>query len=342
MINPKISIIVPVYNAENYLDECIHSILRQTYSNIELVLVNDGSHDNSHDICERYSQKENVKYLLKENGGASSARNAGLDKASGEYIMFVDADDFIDQNMVESLYVALNTHKAQVSCCGFKKYFDKDHIVNYAVIETKGLNEEETHNIIFNELIGGRGCGSPVCKLYDFSIIRKNHIRFNENISNNEDVLFNMAFFKITSRAVVLDIHPYYYRKGQDSLSSGYIKKWKDLYLKIYEEKEYILGEELCSSKKNLLQHCWFLLNLIGLINELQAGKKEKAKGVRFANISLYIDNIQKIENRRSVIFSAFNYPDRRANFRKMYPVFAYVPIWMIKLACRIILSLYR
>ena len=100
-----ISIIVPVYNAEKYLSRCIDSILRQTFADFELILVNDGSSDKSKEICEKYLESDpRIKLINQENSGVSAARNTGLDNASGEYIGFVDSDDFIEKNMYEELY----------------------------------------------------------------------------------------------------------------------------------------------------------------------------------------------------------------------------------------------
>src|SRR5665647_2657921 len=105
MHNPLISIIVPIYKVENYIRNCVDSILNQTYKNLEVILVDDGSTDNCGNICDEYSLKDNrIKTIHKKNGGLSSARNAGLDVAKGEYIGFIDSDDWIEKDMYESLY----------------------------------------------------------------------------------------------------------------------------------------------------------------------------------------------------------------------------------------------
>lgn len=110
-----ISIIVPVYRAEKYLDRCVKSILNQTYINFELILVEDGSPDASGALCDRWAERDNrIRVIHKENGGASSARNRGLDIARGEYIAFVDSDDWIEPQMYEYLYVAMEKSKAQI------------------------------------------------------------------------------------------------------------------------------------------------------------------------------------------------------------------------------------
>ena len=108
----KISIIVPVYNVELYLEKCIESIINQTYTNIEIILVDDGATDSSGNICDLYSKKDSrIKVIHKRNGGLSDARNVGIEKAVGQYLMFVDSDDYIDKTMCEKLYNALKKQK---------------------------------------------------------------------------------------------------------------------------------------------------------------------------------------------------------------------------------------
>jgi glycosyltransferase involved in cell wall biosynthesis len=120
-MNAKISIIVPIYKVEQYLRKCVESILAQTYTNIEIILVNDGSPDNCGKICDEYAKKDNrIKVIHKENGGLSSARNAGLDTATGDLIGFIDGDDFIDKDMYETLYKLLVENNVDLVECSFK------------------------------------------------------------------------------------------------------------------------------------------------------------------------------------------------------------------------------
>ena len=121
-----ISIIVPVYKAEKYLSECIDSIISQTYENFELILIDDGSPDNSGKICDEYAEKDKrIKVIHKENAGVSSARNIGLDNASGEYIAFIDSDDFVDKQYLEKLHCNLKHNDADISLCRLS-YYKKD------------------------------------------------------------------------------------------------------------------------------------------------------------------------------------------------------------------------
>ena len=114
----KVSVIIPVYNVEKYLKECIQSVLRQTYKNLEIILVDDGSKDNSGNICDEYAKRdERIKVIHKKNGGLSDARNAGIDICTGEYIAFLDSDDFIEEDMYEFLVKNLEKAKADISIC---------------------------------------------------------------------------------------------------------------------------------------------------------------------------------------------------------------------------------
>ena len=140
-----ISVIIPIYNVEKYMDDCLKSVTEQTYKNIEIILINDGSRDNSIDKCYKWMKKDvRIKVYNKENGGASSARNYGLDRAMGEYIVFVDSDDYINDHMLEKLYEALKENKCQISMCNSVRVFDSDVIIKDELrSETEIWNEEK-------------------------------------------------------------------------------------------------------------------------------------------------------------------------------------------------------
>ena len=118
-VNELISIIVPVYNVEKYIEKCLDSIINQTYKNIEIIVIDDGSTDNSANICDKYTKKSNkLRVIHKENGGISEARNLGISEAKGKYIIFIDSDDYIETEMIEKLYNACIENNAQIGCCG--------------------------------------------------------------------------------------------------------------------------------------------------------------------------------------------------------------------------------
>ena len=141
----KVSVIVPIYNSESYIDKCIQSIIDQSYSNIEIILVNDGSIDNSKSICENYANiDKRIKLINQENQGVSKARNKGLDLAKGKYIGFVDGDDYIEKNMIESIISNIENTKADIGICGY-------NIVDDRNIKIKKSDCSERNLIIDNE-----------------------------------------------------------------------------------------------------------------------------------------------------------------------------------------------
>ena len=123
----KISVIVPVYNIEHYIEECIKSILNQTFKEFELLLVDDGSTDSSLNICRGYEKKDNrIKVIHKKNGGLSDARNVGIEKACGKYICFIDGDDFIANDTLENMYNLILKNNSQIAVCNMVRYYEDE------------------------------------------------------------------------------------------------------------------------------------------------------------------------------------------------------------------------
>lgn len=146
-MNDLISVIVPVYNVENYLDECLVSIINQTYKNLEIILCNDGSTDSSLEICKKYQDlDERVKLINKKNGGLSDARNKGIENSSGKYITFIDSDDYINPNMISYLYENLKANNTEIACCQRQEVDDSSNYlkikdINYNSFVVKGNYE---------------------------------------------------------------------------------------------------------------------------------------------------------------------------------------------------------
>ena len=184
---PRVSVIVPVYNTEKYLSRCIDSILAQTFEDFELILVDDGSSDNSGRICDEYAQKDKrIKAIHKENGGVSSARNKGLDIAKGYWITFVDSDDWVD---VDYLLCFLQ-HEADLSICGYKQTIS--FIGNHKPKD--GLFYKKEIPIIYNSEFHKMYCRGILSKCFKNSIIKKKHIRFNNKLRIGEDTLFTIQY----------------------------------------------------------------------------------------------------------------------------------------------------
>ena len=155
-MKPEISIIVPIYNVEKYLPRCIESILAQTFTNFELILVNDGSEDDSGEVCDRYAKEDKrIKVIHKKNGGVSSARNAGLKNSIGNYIGFVDPDDYIKKDMYEKMYNLCIKKDSKIAICKFAREVD-GKIINADNNETeiiRELNNEEAMNELFKGVL---------------------------------------------------------------------------------------------------------------------------------------------------------------------------------------------
>lgn len=149
---PLISIIVPVYNVESYLDKCINSIINQSYKNLEIILVNDGSTDSSIEICNFYALKDSrIKIINKANGGLSDARNCGLEVAKGEYIAFIDSDDWVDEDLYKILYELIVKYNSDISVCSFKKAISEEVKLNNINNEAVYINMTALEKIYDND-----------------------------------------------------------------------------------------------------------------------------------------------------------------------------------------------
>ena len=188
----NISIIIPVYNSEKYLSKCLNSVILQTWNNIEIVLVDDGSQDGSSEICDEYAkQDKRIIVIHKENGGVSSARNRGIEVCTGDYILFVDSDDFLSEDYIESFfkYGDINNTIVIEGCT----VHENNKTRYYRIIEKQYGKADFSNAISDNELFKH---GSPYGKLYISSIIKENNIRFIESIHNYEDLLFFLEYLE--------------------------------------------------------------------------------------------------------------------------------------------------
>lgn len=239
---PKISVIVPVYNSEQYLHRCIDSILNQTFTDYELLLIDDGSTDNSGIICDEYASNDyRVRVFHKENGGVSSARNLGLDNAKGDWISFVDSDDWVGRRYLEVLYQ--NGEYDFVTC-----YWQLVNDSSYTFIVPD--DGEYRGNIeIINFLNSNiRNISYPVCRLFRKAIIMEGKLRFDAKTHYSEDALFNITYLQyVTSIKQVGDVE-YYYEKHLGSLSRKYIS-WADMNYTIT-----MLGDQISKLEEI---YCW-------------------------------------------------------------------------------------
>ena len=174
MMGEKISVIVPVYNVEAYLEMCVESILKQTYTNLEILLVNDGSTDNSGELCDQLAQRDQrIRVIHKENGGLSDARNRGIEEASSDLIGFIDSDDYIDEDMYETLYRQMLESNADLSMCGHYDVYHQIPEKQVATIQTWELSPQEAIKMVMEAKILSV---TAVNKLYKKELFE--HLRF--------------------------------------------------------------------------------------------------------------------------------------------------------------------
>lgn len=235
---PLISVIVPIYNVEKYLNECIDSIIRQTYTNLEIILVNDGSTDSCAKICDSYKKKDSrIKVIHKENGGVSSARNIGLRKSNGIYISFVDSDDWIEPNYYEKmLKVALENDLDVVQCSYFRITCNNKEYINLSNNEIKSNKKEYLYQILNVQ----SGVGFCHMKLYKKDIIKD--VLFDENLKVCEDALFNIKISYNINKFSIISDALYNYRINENSVVKKYDIKYQEKYLSGIESIEKFLG----------------------------------------------------------------------------------------------------
>lgn len=225
MKNPKISVIVPVYNVEKYLHKCIDSILAQTFTDFELLLIDDGSTDKSDDICDEYAVKDaRVRVFHTENRGVSAARNHGLREASGDWICFVDSDDWVENCYLEYLYCVdgLDENNDCIVCQSVYVDFEVDGKVKSNkwfvlpnLVQTKPFDEK----VIINKILNGYN-SFVYAKLFNKQTIRENEIYFNESLSINEDKLFFHKYLQYVDKIYLSSFVSYHYlRRDMVSLS---------------------------------------------------------------------------------------------------------------------------
>lgn len=207
-----ISVIVPIYNSDKYLEKCVKSILEQSYKNLEILLLNDGSKDSSWEICKYWATiDKRIKAVNKNNSGVSDTRNLGLKSANGKYVMFVDSDDYLEKDACENLYNALILSQTETAIGGyyFDFYSNGNLVKQYSILPNiNHVNDQVEFGKIYGKLVDNKIMLSLWGKLYSIENIRMNNIKFNNNIYIGEDLLFNNTYFQ------------YYYKFGVSNHSN--------------------------------------------------------------------------------------------------------------------------
>lgn len=239
-IKEKVSIVIPIYNVEKYLEKCVESVVNQTYNKLEIILVNDGSNDSSGILAENLAKLDKrIKVFTKKNGGVSSARNFGLEKSTGKYIMFIDPDDYIELNMIENMIYLAEENGSDMVICGY--YFENHYktiksninidqfAVNYIEAEYRNIIEMKKNMV---DIWDTSLMYNVWNKIYRKDLIIENNIKFSDK-KMGEDLEFNINYLNIcTSMYITSKCFYHYIREREGAATQNYVKNWFEIRLK--------------------------------------------------------------------------------------------------------------
>lgn len=258
----KVSVIIPMYNSEKYITDCINSVINQTYKNIEIIIINDGSTDQSASLCKELVEKDSRVNLINiKNSGVSTARNIGIENSTGDYITFVDSDDWIKENMIELAVEKINEKKADVVMWSFYRNLPNKQIESsFLPFENKLFDKNKDHLFLgsiharFGKVTesSGASVGTVWCKLYQAEIIKKNNLSFNPALTRAQDVIFSMKALNSAKKIYYFDERLYHYRISDTSTTSGsrFIEDTnKPFDLLLSEFKKFIDENDLSDNK---------------------------------------------------------------------------------------------
>lgn len=232
----KVSVIIPVYNAEKYITQCIESLLGQTLPECEFIFINDGSKDNSAAIIKEYKKRDNrMKLVNQSNQGVSAARNTGLRIAAGEFIGFVDADDFVEKEMFETLFIIAKKHNCDIVVSNFESYMNGHRFtMNLPYKKNTNLSRLYIQEKILPNFLRSDNLNAIWNKIYRNNLIKANNIKFPEGISLGEDALFNIKYFSHSSNVHFISYSGYHYKEVEGSATRNFLEK--DYFKRVIEE----------------------------------------------------------------------------------------------------------
>lgn len=301
-MQPKISVIIPVYNAERDLNRCVDSVLSQSHQNFELLLIDDGSRDNSGEICDEYEKKDaRVKVFHKNNGGVSSARNLGLQEATGKYVTFIDSDDWISQTYLEDFKIEnCPENRAVLILQGIQQYYpERKSIKDIFKYNDEIIYLESNSTQLITSNILENGC--PVAKIFDLDVIKQNNILFNTTISLNEDHLFFLDYLYYTKIIYTKRVinYTYVYDFTVPSLTK----------IKHQPQESIITASAISYSFKKLLnkysipiEDCSRFYHLFGPNQVIRASKDVYSQKDRFNEFSKIVQSFKPMFSERIIL----------------------------------------
>lgn len=311
---PLVSIIVPIYNVEKYLEQCINSLVNQTYKKIEIVLIDDGSTDSSGQISDKYAGiDKRIKVVHKLNGGLSSARKVGVSEVSGEFAMFVDGDDWIDENTVQECINCIEKNQ-DIQCVlfAYKKEYPQKSIPVQVMDKSRVFDKRQAEDKIYRRLFGlsseelnhperMHNIESCCMKLYRTDLIKKGEFFETKVVGSSEDALFNMYALYEMGEACYINKFFYHYRKLPKSLTNSYRPRLIEQWGKLFDIMENIIEEKQLGRKYECALKNRIALSILGIgINELsnsQVGVWGHVKNIRnYLKSSKYSNAVRQIK----------------------------------------------
>ena len=309
-MDDKITVIVPVYNVENYLRKCLDSIMAQTYKNIEIIVVNDGSTDTSGEICKEFSGMDHrIIYIEQENAGLSAARNTGLNNMSGDYVTFVDSDDWIEQDYIETLYKKIVEYQADIAVGNYYSY-NEDEETYYFHIYGNSYYEKVYDNIsIFENLYESQEMKSFALisawgKLYKAKLF--DYLRFDKG-KLGEDGYFNQKMYLSVNKVVYLNKGLYAYRQRSGSITKTWTEKWMHALVDAMSERITLLANMGYPLEKHLAVYRQMLE--VSLTNGQASGLSDTATYKEFEMKRTLLNQLSRQEQgEKKAIVLAANY----------------------------------
>ena len=304
----KITVIVPVYNVEDYLDKCLDSVIKQTYKNIEIIVVNDGSTDNSGEICQEYAQKDNrIVYIEKENGGQSEARNMGLDRMTGSYVTFVDSDDWVELDYVENLYKKITKYQADIAVGNYYSFNEAEgmyyfHIFGDSCYEKVYDNVSIFENLYESQEMKSFALISVWGKLYKADLLK--HLRFDIG-KLGEDGYLNQKIYLLAEKTIYLNKGLYAYRQREGSSSRIWTEKWMHALVDAMSERITLLANMNYPLEKHLAVYRQMLE--VSIANGQASGLSDTATYKEFEMKRTLLNqlSIQEQKEKKAIVLAA-------------------------------------
>lgn len=299
----EVSIIVPCYNLEDHIEECVSSLLGQTFSNFELLLIDDGSSDRTLSILKEYEKNDNrIRVFTHSNQGVSFTRNRGIDLATADYIIFVDGDDYVKNDFIEQHIKNMSPETWLLSgMVGVKNNEEEKSIYFKQLLELFPTHEIEKENVL--KLLQYNSLSSPWCKVFSRKTLIDNKIKFDVSVTYQEDLLFNLSYLKYISEIKIIDYFGYFYEEHPGSLSSRFHQSFSQVE-ELYKELKLLIRTD---SDKEIVQKFIFQTTLRKIANVFHV-KSTKSKQEK-------LEELKDIFNSEYYSFS-FSYIDKsQVNF---------------------------